>query len=122
MERRLAEFVQSCRGRPRVVEYNLKNWIIQSKEKITGATIRGYIAAAKSLLDFCGVILNWKQIYSVVPDVSHAADDEATPIDATRKLFKIADNRIKFLISLFLSSGIRLGAVSALKVKEDSIC
>ena len=117
-ETKLGGFVRSAKARPRVVEYDLKNWIISSKENIKGATIRGYASAVKSLLDYCGAVLNWKQIYSVLPHVSKVAKDEATSIEATRKIFKIGDNRLKFLVALFLSSGIRVGAVPGFRVDD----
>ena len=115
---KIADFVTFAKQNRAMVEFKLIDWILKKKDGVAGATLRSYVSATKSLLEYCGVTINWKQVQSVLPAARRTADRDATPMEATRKLYAIADLRIKFLVSLFASSGIRIGALDYLRVKD----
>jgi hypothetical protein len=116
---KLASFVEFSRKNPRITEFKIIDWVLARKgTSIAGATLRTYVSATKSLLDYANVSLGWKQIHRTMPAAKRSADVDATPMEATRKLFRIADLRVKFLVSLFVSSGMRLGALDYLTVKD----
>lgn len=109
------EYAKSSRAKS---EYQLKEWILKKRESVAGATLRGYTSAVKSLFDFANIPYNWRQIQALAPRAARAAQDDATPIEATRELFRNSDVRLKFLISMFVSSGIRLGSFNWLRVRD----
>src|SRR3712207_3587991 len=63
--------------------------------------------------------LNWKRLSKALPRVkSHSSNDRAPTIEEIRKLIEYPDRRIKPLVYVMCSSGIRLGAWGYLRWKH----
>jgi len=97
------------------IEYNKEK--IASGEKAAG-TIVNYYRAFKLFCDMNDIHLNWKKISKGLPRAKKTSNDRAPTIDEIRKLIAYPDRRIKSIVFVMCSSGIRLGAWDYLKWKH----
>ncbi|HEX2406690.1 MAG TPA: hypothetical protein VHJ38_05715 [Nitrososphaeraceae archaeon] len=88
-----------------------------SKE-ITETTINNYIKPLKTFCDMNNILLNWKYIRKGVPKGRKSALDRIPEFSEVKKLLHTSDIRLKPIISVMLSSGIRVGAWDELKWKH----
>ncbi|MFZ0224390.1 MAG: hypothetical protein WAM42_22135, partial [Candidatus Nitrosopolaris sp.] len=79
------------------------------------ATIANYYKAVKLFCEMNRVRLDWKIIRRGVPTGNKAANDRAPTLEELQKLVEYPDPRIKSLVYVMVSSGIRLGAWDFLK-------
>jgi hypothetical protein len=56
-------------------------------------------------------IINWKRIIRGVPSGRKAANDRAPTLEEIRKLSEYPDRRIKPIVYIMASSGIRIGSL-----------
>jgi hypothetical protein len=63
-------------------------------------------------------IINWKRIIRGIPSGRKAANDRAPTIEEIRKVSEYHDRRIKPIVYIMASSGIRLGAWDSLQWKH----
>lgn len=80
-----------------------------NKGEIAGGTVRNYIKAIKLFCEMNDMLLNWKKILKGVPREKQYGDDRIPRIDEIHKLLQYPDRRIKPIICLMISSGIRSG-------------
>lgn len=64
------------------------------------------------------ISLNWKKIAKGLPRVRNAANDRAPSREEILKLVQYPDRRIKPIVFLMASSGIRIGAFDYLQWKH----
>jgi hypothetical protein len=64
------------------------------------------------------IVVNWKLVTRGMPRGNHAANDRAPTIDEIKKLLEYPDRRIKPIVLIMISSGIRIGAFDYLKSKH----
>jgi len=90
------------------------------KNDIAFSTISNYYKAIKLFVDmnFDAPIINWKKISKGIPSGRKSANDRAPTIDELKKLSEYPDRRIKPIIYLMASSGIRIGAFDMLKFRD----
>ena len=63
--------------------------------------------------------MNWKRLSKVLPKAkSYSSNDRAPTVEEIRKLVKYPDRRIKHLVYVTCSSGVRLGAWEFLRWKH----
>jgi integrase len=87
-------------------------------KEITETTINNYIKPLKTFCDMNNIILNWKYIRKGVPKGRKSALDRIPEVLEVKKLLHASDIRLKPIISVMLSSGIRVGAWDELKWKH----
>jgi hypothetical protein len=85
---------------------------------ISQSTIPNYYKAAKLFCVMNDLILNWEKIGKGVPYEKKAADDRPPTFEEIEKLLEYHDKRIKPIILIMVSSGIRLGAFDYLRWKH----
>ena len=59
--------------------------------------------------------IDWEEVFNGLPKPSRFAKDRGYSIEEIRQISKYSDPRIKPIVYLFASSGIRLGAYDYLK-------
>jgi integrase len=82
---------------------------VESKE-ISGTTVRNYVKAIKLFCEMSEILVTWKKIMRGLPRSRSYANDRAPSIEEIRKITDYPDRRIKLIVYLMASSGIRLGA------------
>lgn len=107
------------RGDPRRLEQTLLDYGDYLREKgLSGSTIRQVIQAVKHFAVMNDVeegSIHWVKISKMVPKVRKIGLDRAPTKDEIRKLLEHADIRMRALILLLSSSGIRIGSVEHLR-------
>ncbi|MDR4492048.1 MAG: hypothetical protein R2685_14295 [Candidatus Nitrosocosmicus sp.] len=86
--------------------------------KISESTVPNYF---KSIRLFCvmnDIVVNWEKVRKGIPSGLHAAQDRAPTIEEIRRLLQYPDRRLKSIVYVMISSGIRLGAWEYLKWKH----
>ena len=101
--------------------FNYILWFLQSqkerveRKEITGGTLRNYVKTIKMFCEVTDVIIPWKKITRDLPMGKRYADDRAPTIEEIGKIVEYPDRRIKPIVYIMISSGIRVGAWDHLK-------
>jgi hypothetical protein len=85
------------------------------KKDITGSTIVNYLKSIKLYCEMTDISINWKKISRGLPKGKNYSDDRIPTDDELDLLLKYPDRRLKTIIYIMTSSGIRLGAWDYLK-------
>ena len=80
------------------------------KEEITGATLRNFIKPIKLFCEMSDIPIIWKKITRGLPKFRRHADDRAPTLEEIQKICDYPDRRIRAIVYIMASSGIRLGA------------
>ena len=118
------QFLSRAKQNPQWAQNSLMKFIVFQKQRanngeISPSTIGNYYKAIKL---FCEMnsdspIVNWKKITRGIPAGRKASNDRAPTTEELRKLSEYPDRRIKTIVYLMCSSGIRLGAWDYLQWK-----
>ncbi|MGA9150146.1 MAG: hypothetical protein WBZ36_06190, partial [Candidatus Nitrosopolaris sp.] len=91
----------------------------QVKEgKFGRGTIRNYYKTVKRFCDSQDIELGWKRITSGLGKVKRVANDRAPTSEEIQRLIQYPDRRIKPIVCVMESSGIRIGAWEYLRWKH----
>ena len=115
------EVIDVARDKPKELEHLLLVFIEWLRSRgVSGSTIRQHIQAIKHLLimNDLETALNWDKLSKLMPKARKIGLDRAPTKEEIRKLLEYADVRLKTLILLLCSSGIRIGSVEHLKWKH----
>lgn len=87
--------------------------------EISEGTMRNYVKAIKLFCEMNEITVFWKKISKGLPVAVQAADDRPPTIEEISKLIKdYPDRRLKVIVLIMLSSGIRIGAWNYLQWKH----
>jgi hypothetical protein len=88
------------------------------KKEITPGTLRNYVKAIKLFCRMNRINIFWDIISRSLPKVKHYANDRVPTVEEIKKLIEYPDRRIKFIVLLSLSTGIRVGGWDYMKWKH----
>jgi hypothetical protein len=117
------QFYSKAREDLRWAEDILMQFIRYQKERaasgeISESTVPNYYRATKLFCEMNDITLNWRKIARGLPRARDAANDRAPTLEEIRKLVQYPDRRIKPIVFLMASSGIRIGAFDYLQWKH----
>ena len=88
------------------------------KKEITAGTLRNYVKAIKLSCRMNSINIFWDIILRSLPKVKQHANDRIPTVQEIKKLIEYPDRRIKLIVLLSASTGIRVGAWDYMKWKH----
>jgi len=102
-----------------LTENKVIEFILQLKKEGKSFTaIQNYLAPIKLYYSINDIALNIKKIDRFLPEQKRKRKDRAYTHEEISKLLSIADDRMKVVILLMASSGIRIGAIPDLRLEH----
>jgi hypothetical protein len=86
--------------------------------EITPATVSNFVKALKIFCETSEIPIPWKRIVRGLPRPRMASNDRAPTVEEIQKLMEYPDRRIKPIVKIMASSGIRIGAFDYLQWKH----
>ncbi len=122
-EERCDIFVQNSKNNPNfALNYSFRFIVFQKsrleRKEIVVSTIYNYLKPIKLLCKINDININWQKITMGLPKERKYAEDRAPTIKEIQKLVSYPDRRIKLIITIMISSGLRLAAWDDLKFKH----
>jgi len=121
IEQRCLELYKLGKDAPILLQSQLiKYCIIQRKrvedKEIAEGTLRNYLKPIKLFFDMNEINVSWKKISKGLPSPKQAADDRCPTREEIEKLLlDFPDRRLKVIVLIMISSGIRVGSFNWLK-------
>ena len=104
---------------PRLIEQQIIKFIIDLKNKNKShSAIRNYTNAVFAFYKINDVMLNTTKIMKFMPEDKRVKKDRAYAHQEISKLLEIAEDRFKVIILLMASSGIRVGSIPDLRLRN----
>ncbi|MGH9955323.1 MAG: hypothetical protein ACRD39_06645, partial [Nitrososphaeraceae archaeon] len=119
-------FLDQARQDSEWAELQIMNYLVAQRERveagqITAGTLKTLWEPIKAFTRrHKGVkeSIDWDSLKDAMPKAKHYSDDRIPTIEELRKLCEFPDRRIKAIVYLMASSGIRIGAWDYLKVEH----
>jgi hypothetical protein len=123
LEMQGVEFLRKARTNRQWAQDALIRFVINQKERvqrggISESTVSNYYKATKLFCEMNDLVLSWKRISKGLPRVRKAANDRASTVEEIQTIVEYPDRRIKPIVYVMASSGIRIGAWDHLKWKH----
>jgi integrase len=114
------QFLELAQTNPKEAEKFLIRYISQRKDEVSGSTIRGLKEAVKAFLLMNDVEngINWEKISRMMPHARKVGQDRAPTVEEVREILANCDLRMKAIILLLVSGGMRIGAFDYLRWKD----
>jgi hypothetical protein len=88
------------------------------RQEITPGTLRNYLKALKLFCKMNRISILWDMISRSLPKVKQHANDRIPSVEEIKKLIEYPDRRVKPIVLLSLSAGIRVGGWDYMKWKH----
>jgi integrase len=88
------------------------------KKEITAGTLRNYVKAVKLFCRMNRINIPWDIISHSLPKVKQYSNDRIPTVVEIKKLIEYPDRRIKLIVLLSISTGVRVGAWDYMRWKH----
>jgi len=113
------EFVATARTDPTRAEELVTSYILARRETVSGSTMHNFAMALKLFLAMNDSDrLNWVRLGKIIPPAKKHGSDRAPTAEELRRILDSCDLRMKCVVLLMLSSGIRVGAFDYLRWRD----
>lgn len=103
----------------RKIEDHIIDFIISLKKQGKGfAAIHNYVSAISKYYRMNRVILDTKNIHEYLPEFRKSKKDRPYRYEEIHRLLDVADERMRAIILLLASTGIRIGAIPGLRLRN----
>lgn len=104
---------------PRKIEDHIINFIISMKEEGKSfSAIHNYVSAIIKFYTINDIVLNSSKIYRFLPEKKKSKKDRGYTHEEIHRLLDIADERMRTVILLLSSTGMRIGAIPDLRLRN----
>ena len=104
---------------PRKIEEHMINFIISmKKESKSYAAIHNYVSAIFAFYKINDIVLNVDKICRFMPEKKKSNKDRAYTHEEILQFLNVANERMKVVILLLASTGIRIGAIPSLRLRN----
>jgi integrase len=104
---------------PRLIERQIIDFIIKmKKEDKNWGAIHNYVAMILSFYKINDVILNTTKISRFMPEQRKVKKDRGYTHEEISKMLEITDERMRVVILLLASTGMRIGAIPSLRIRN----
>jgi integrase len=108
-----------CRNNPRLIEQKIIEFITDMRARGKGySAIHNYAAAVLAFYKINDVVLNISKINKFIPLQIRVRKDRAYTHEEISKILEFADERMRVVILLMVSAGIRRGALPYLRLRN----
>jgi len=111
------KFIQS--KDPRKIEDNVIEFVISLKKQGKGfSAINNYVSAICKYYRIKRVFLNTKNIHEYLPEFKKSRKNREYKHEEIQRLLDVADERMRAVILLLASAGLRVGSIPALRLRN----
>jgi integrase len=123
LEERCKIFVKDCLENQNYPLNSIFRYILFLKEKverkdIVASTLYNHLKPIKILCEMNDIVIKWRKITGGLPKERKYAEDRAPTLEEIQKLAEYPDRRLFAILSIMVSSGIRLAAWDDLRWKH----
>lgn len=103
----------------KTIQMNVCDFVVYLRKKgLASASVSAYVAAFNKFYAMNDIVLNWKKIRSFMAEHEKTVEDRPYTHSEIQTLIQHATPRYKAIILLMCSGGLRVGAISFLRVKD----
>ena len=103
---------------PKITQMNICDYVSYLRKQKSPATVSSYIAAIRKFYSMNDIQLNWDKIHSFEGENEKQAEDRPYTHSEIEILIQCTSPRNRAIILLMASSGLRVGAVPLLRIKD----
>jgi integrase len=123
VEEKAVNFYDSVQSNSEEVEELLISFISFQKQRIekkeiTSGTLKNYLKAVKLFCKMNRIRIAWEIISPSLPKVKQYGNDRIPSLEEIKKLIEYPDSRIKLIVFMSISTGIRVGAWDFIQCKD----
>ena len=104
--------LEEARGSPVDVQRRIIDFVEERRDKVSGSTINQTVVALRHFFEMNDAdnMISWKKISRIMPRVRKTGSDRAPTVHEIRQMIDMADTRLRCIILVCASSGVRVGA------------
>jgi integrase len=108
-----------CQGNPRLIEHKIIDFIVSLRDKGLGySAITNYVKAILAFYKINDFVLNTDKVSKFIPEYRKIKKDRSYTHQEIHRLLDFADERLRVVIYILASTGIRIGALPFLRLRN----
>jgi integrase len=108
-----------CQNNTRLIEHKIIDFIVSLRDKGLGhSAISNYVKAIMAFYKINDFVLNTDKISKFIPEYRKIKKDRAYTHQEIHRLLDFADERLRAVIYILASTGIRIGALPLLRLRN----